>query len=56
MCIRDRAQYLALNGMTQLIQSINKVKRQISPNLKVEGALITMADINTCLLYTSRCV
>ncbi|WP_270657815.1 ParA family protein [Eubacterium callanderi] len=42
-----QAQYLALNGMTQLIQSINKVKRQINPNLKVEGALITMADINT---------
>ena len=36
-----QAQYLALNGMTQLIQSINKVKRQINPNLKVEGALIT---------------
>ena len=33
--------------MTQLIQTINKVKKRINPNLKIDGVLITLADMQT---------
>lgn len=49
-----------------MLHSISKVKRQINPNLKIEGVLMTMVDSRTnnanlysvrefgndCLLYT----
>ncbi len=33
--------------MTQLIQTINKVRKRINPNLKIDGVLITLADMQT---------
>ena len=34
-----QAHYLPLKGMTQLMQTIKKVQRQINPSLKVDGVL-----------------
>ena len=36
-----QAQYLPAKGMTQLLHTIGKVKRQINPNLRVDGVLLT---------------
>ncbi len=44
-----QAQYLPAKGMTQLIRSINSVKRYINPGLKVEGILMTLIDQRTNL-------
>jgi chromosome partitioning protein len=44
-----QAQYLPAKGMTQLIRTINKVKKQINPSLKIDGALLTLADMRTNL-------
>ncbi|MFR1846112.1 MAG: ParA family protein [[Clostridium] scindens] len=44
-----QAHYLPLKGMTQLIQTIKKVQRQINPSLKVDGVLLTLADMRTNL-------
>ena len=40
-----QAHYLPLKGMTQLIKTIGKVQRQINPRLKIDGALLTLADM-----------
>lgn len=42
-----QAQYLSAKGMTQLIQTISKVKRQINPKLKIDGVLLTLVDGRT---------
>ena len=42
-----QAQYLPLKGLEQLIKTIGKVKRQINPNLQIEGILMTMVDTRT---------
>jgi len=44
-----QAHYLSLKGMTQLLQTINKVKRNINPELKIDGVLLTLADMQTRL-------
>lgn len=44
-----QAHYLPLKGMTQLIKTIGKVQRQINPNLKVDGVVLTLADMRTNL-------
>jgi chromosome partitioning protein len=44
-----QAQYLPAKGMTQLMKTITKVKRQINPNLRIEGVLLTLADMRTNL-------
>lgn len=44
-----QAQYLSLKGMTQFMKTINKVQRQINPSLKVDGVLLTLADMRTNL-------
>jgi chromosome partitioning protein len=44
-----QAQYLPAKGMTQLMRTIGKVKKQINPPLKVDGVLITLADMRTNL-------
>ena len=44
-----QAQYLPAKGMTQLMKTIGKVKKQINPNLKVDGVLLTLADMRTNL-------
>ena len=42
-----RANYLSAKGLEQLLQTINKVKRQINPKLRIEGILLTMVDSRT---------
>ena len=42
-----QAQYLPLKGMTQLMKTIGKVQRQLNPELKIDGALLTLADMRT---------
>ena len=42
-----QAQYLSAKGLEQLLQTINKVRRQINPKLKIEGILLTMVDGRT---------
>lgn len=42
-----QAAYLPAKGLEQLIKTIQKVKRQINPNLKIEGILMTMVDSRT---------
>ena len=44
-----QAQYLPAKGMTQLMKTISKVKKQINPSLKVDGVLLTLADMRTNL-------
>lgn len=42
-----QAQYLSAKGLEQLLQTIQKVRRQINPKLKIEGVLMTMTDSRT---------
>ena len=44
-----QAHYLPLKGMTQLMKTIGKVQRNINPSLRVDGALLTLADMRTNL-------
>jgi len=44
-----QAQYLPAKGMTQLMKTINKVRKQINPALRVDGVLLTLADMRTTL-------
>ena len=37
-----QAQYLSAKGLEQLLQTVNKVKRQINPKLRIEGILLTI--------------
>lgn len=42
-----QAAYLPAKGLEQLLQTINKVCRQINPKLRIEGILLTMVDSRT---------
>ena len=42
-----QAQYLSAKGLEQLLQTVQKVRRQINPKLKIEGILLTMTDSRT---------
>lgn len=42
-----QANYLSAKGLEQLLQTINKVKRQINPKLRIEGILLTMVEGRT---------
>ena len=42
-----QATYLSAKGLEQLLKTINKVKRQINPKLRIEGILLTMVDART---------
>ncbi len=44
-----QAQYLPAKGMTQLIQSIQRVRKHINHGLKIEGVLMTLTDGRTNL-------
>ena len=44
-----QSEYFALRGMTDLFKIINKVRRQINPTLKIDGALLTLVDKRTNL-------
>ena len=42
-----QAQYLPAKGMTRLMKTIGKIKKQINPGRKVDGVLLTLADMRT---------
>ena len=42
-----QAQYLSAKGLEQLLKTVNKVRRQINPKLRIEGILLTMVDGRT---------
>ena len=42
-----QAQYLSAKGLEQLLQTINKVHKQINPKLKIDGILLTMVANRT---------
>lgn len=44
-----QSEYFALRGMTDLFKIINKLRRQINPTLKIDGAFITLVDKRTNL-------
>jgi len=44
-----QCEYFALEGLGQLLKTINLVKSQFNPELEIEGVLLTMADFRTNL-------
>ena len=44
-----QCEYYALEGVTSLMNTINRVKRTINPHIDVEGVLLTMLDGRTNL-------
>ena len=44
-----QCEYYALEGLSQLIQSVRKIKKSLNPNLDIEGILATMYDARTNL-------
>lgn len=42
-----QAHYLPAKGMTQLLQTVSRVRRQLNPKLLVDGVLLTMVDNRT---------
>ena len=44
-----QTEYYALEGLAQLVQSINLVKVRLNPRLAIAGVLLTMADTRTRL-------
>lgn len=44
-----QCEYYALEGLSQLIYTIELVKRKLNPTLKIEGAVFTMYDARTNL-------
>ena len=44
-----QAEYYALEGLAQLVRSINLVRSRLNPRLAIAGVLITMADARTNL-------
>ena len=44
-----QCEYFALEGLGQLLNTINLVKKHLNKDIKIEGALLTMYDIRTNL-------
>ncbi len=44
-----QCEYLALEGLTQLMATIDRVRRSLNPSLKIEGLVMTMYDSRTHL-------
>ncbi|MDO5291127.1 MAG: AAA family ATPase [bacterium] len=44
-----QCEYYALEGLSQLIHTINLVKKRLNPNLEIEGVVFTMYDARTNL-------
>jgi chromosome partitioning protein len=44
-----QTEYYALEGLAQLVQSINLIKTRLNPKLEIAGVLLTMADARTRL-------
>ena len=44
-----QCEFLALDGLSQLTQTLDRVRRAIVPNLEIRGVLMTMYDVRTNL-------
>ena len=44
-----QCEYYALEGLTGLLETINKIQEKINPGLKIKGALRTMFDVRNSL-------
>ena len=44
-----QTEYYALEGLAQLVQSINLIKARLNPKLSIAGVLLTMVDTRTRL-------
>ena len=44
-----QCEYFALEGLGQLLNTVNLVKKHLNKNIQIEGALLTMYDIRTNL-------
>ena len=44
-----QCEYFALEGLGQLLNTINLVQKHLNKNIQIEGALLTMYDIRTNL-------
>lgn len=44
-----QAQYLPAKGMTQLLQTVEKVRKYLNPELEIDGILLTLKDARTNL-------
>lgn len=42
-----QAEYFAAENMTELVNTVHNIKRQINPKLKIDGILFTMVDSRT---------
>ncbi len=55
LCLADsvlipiQCEYYALEGVSQLVNTVNLVKRSLNPSLKIEGVILTMFDSRTNL-------
>lgn len=47
LIIPVQAEYLPAKGLEQLIWTVGKVRRQLNPNLEIDGILLTMVDKRT---------
>ena len=44
-----QCEYFALEGVTELFETLARLKRELNPNLTIEGLLLTMYDERTNL-------
>lgn len=44
-----QCEYYALEGLTQLLNTVNLVKNNLNPSLDIQGVFLTMADLRTNL-------
>ena len=44
-----QAEYLALEGMSQLVDTVNQVREALNPTLQIQGVVMTMYDERTNL-------
>ncbi len=44
-----QCEYYALEGLSQLMDTLSLIKKSLNPNLEVEGVILTMADFRTKL-------
>ncbi len=49
--IRVQCEYYALEGLSQLLNTVRLVQKHFNPELKIEGVLLTMLDARTNLGY-----
>ena len=50
-----QCEYYALEGLSQLLNTIKRIKRAFNPHLKIEGFLLTMFDKRNKLSHQVAC-